>query len=310
MYKYFLLFFILSGKISTAQVTYDTVQAHFAINESALDETDKQLLSLLVSKGVITPATNLVVIGYADYLGSENKNLELSENRARNVADYLVGLGINKDLIKLCTGKGSVKREEKDKKGFPADRRVDIVIETTKVETAKVAPAPPVNTVPTLPPDPFPKTPLGSSFILENILFYPNRHEIEDESLPILDRLVEDMKTHPNVHIRIEGHICCIHNGKSMAAVSYKDAIIDATDLGIDENAPYDENEPIKQRYRRNTLSRNRAKYIYEYLVKKGISADRMSFIGYGNLRPLVKDERTAEDEAKNRRVEIRITER
>jgi len=311
MHKYLLLFFfLLSGKIASAQVTYDTLQAHFALNESTIDEGDKKLLGLMVSRGIITPSTNLVVIGYADYLGSENKNLALSETRAKNVADYLISLGISKDLIKLCTGKGSVKRDEKDKKGFPADRRVDIVMETTKMEAPKLPPTPPPPTKPALPPDHFLNTPRGSSFVLENILFYANRHTVKEESLPILDRLYQDLVDHPNINIRIEGHICCIHNGHSMEAISYQHDVLDALDYDVAENAPYDENEPMKLRYRHNTLSRNRAKYIYEYLVNKGIPAARLSFIGYGNLRPLVPVERTPEDEARNRRVEIRIVDK
>jgi outer membrane protein OmpA-like peptidoglycan-associated protein len=54
------------------------------------------------------------------------------------------------------------------------------------------------------------------------------------------------------------------------------------------------------------TLSENRAKAVYEYLVNKGIAPNRLRYIGYGFQKPLAPND-NALNKAKNRRVVIRI---
>lgn len=53
-------------------------------------------------------------------------------------------------------------------------------------------------------------------------------------------------------------------------------------------------------------LSQNRATAVRDYLVSKGVSADKISSIGMGSSRPIT-DNATAENRANNRRVEIII---
>jgi outer membrane protein OmpA-like peptidoglycan-associated protein len=53
-------------------------------------------------------------------------------------------------------------------------------------------------------------------------------------------------------------------------------------------------------------LSQNRATAVRDYLVSKGVSADKISSIGLGSSRPIT-DNATPENRANNRRVEIII---
>jgi Outer membrane protein and related peptidoglycan-associated (lipo)proteins len=46
---------------------------------------------------------------------------------------------------------------------------------------------------------------------------------------------------------------------------------------------------------------------VRDFLISKGISADRLTAKGYGKSEPLVSPEKTNEDRAINRRVEFRV---
>lgn len=109
----------------------------------------------------------------------------------------------------------------------------------------------------------------GDLIRLENISFYNNTSRPIPESIPVLEDLYNIMVSQPTLEIAIEGHICCIDN--------------DFTNL-----------------------SGERAQVVYDYLVRKGIDADRMSYQGFGHTRPLNEEKNEAEKQI-NRRVEIRV---
>ncbi len=113
----------------------------------------------------------------------------------------------------------------------------------------------------------------GATMTLRNIFFKFDSYELTEESRHELDKLVEFLKENPNVKIEIAGH--------------------------TDDVGSFEYNM---------TLSEKRAKSVYDYLVSKGISPDRMTYKGYGFTKPLVKDT-TEEARALNRRTEIIIIE-
>ena len=111
---------------------------------------------------------------------------------------------------------------------------------------------------------------------LDNIYFALAQAEPLPESLPILDRLVNLMKEHPEARIELSAHTDC---------------------RGGNE-------------YNRD-LSDKRAKACSDYLAKKGIKTSRTVPKGYGETKPLnecVDGVVCTEDQyQKNRRVEIKI---
>lgn len=116
------------------------------------------------------------------------------------------------------------------------------------------------------------KAEIGQTFILKNIFFDFNQSSLVKESFVELDNLVSYLKANRELKIEIGGH----------------------TDNQGSEN--YNE-----------TLSLSRAKSVYDYLISKGISKDRLTYKGYGESTPIATNE-TEEGRATNRRTEFKIT--
>ena len=287
--------FLFTGAWGTTAQTTDTFRLYFDLNIPTLNANTEKRIDLLILNNKIIDGYNIIIVGYADYLGTEEHNKKLSVDRSNNVKNYLTHHGINNSDIKLCEGKGQVNRSGKlDKDGYPTDRRVDIVV----FHDLKKKPEPPKSG--------FKKEPVhkrdspvviqkviisdlaqisklkaGSTIVLENVYFPADRHFIKQESFPALEKLSRIMRENPDLKISIEGHVCCIQDAE------------DAFDI--------DTGEPI--------LSVNRAKAIYDYLVKEGIDENRLQYQGFGRSHPVIAVERTEEDAEKNRRVEVRVLE-
>ena len=118
----------------------------------------------------------------------------------------------------------------------------------------------------------FDKAKKGDLVKINNINFYYNSERVMDQSLPLLDELLDIMMNNPKLLIEIHGHICCNPN-------------------------PND-----------TKLSYRRALVILKYLTKYGVDVKRLAFRGYGSNDPIYKlPERNEKERAANRRVEILI---
>lgn len=113
----------------------------------------------------------------------------------------------------------------------------------------------------------------GDKLTLKNLNFYENTYAVVPESRPKMFELVEVMKLHPKLKIKVQGHVCCMTAD-------------------------------------RRNLSRDRAKAIVLFLTAQGIQRDRMTFEGFGVSQPLYPiPEKSPEEAAANRRVEILVVE-
>lgn len=115
---------------------------------------------------------------------------------------------------------------------------------------------------------------VGDKIVLDDRVHYMiNSHIIRSISYPLLARLAELIKDHPEyVHIEIQGH--------------------------TDERGPDWFNE---------RLSQTRADAVMAFLVAQGVPAERLSAKGFGKSKPLV-EKRTEYAYYMNRRVEFEIT--
>lgn len=105
----------------------------------------------------------------------------------------------------------------------------------------------------------------------DHIEFETAIYVIKPTSFPTLDNIIETMQEYPNAKFAIEGH---------------------TDNVGSNED--------------NQTLSESRAYAVRQYFVDRGIDPARLTFKGYGELRPRATNE-TAAGRATNRRVEIRV---
>lgn len=111
----------------------------------------------------------------------------------------------------------------------------------------------------------------GKTIELRDVYFEHGADQLLPDSYPELDQLVTVLKGNASLKIALHGH---------------------TDNTGT---------EPENQR-----LSTARAKAVYEYLLKKGIQASRLSFEGHGSSQPVTSNE-TADGRKANRRVEFKV---
>jgi outer membrane protein OmpA-like peptidoglycan-associated protein len=249
----------------------------FEMGKRILDKNQMEMLDLLVA--TINVKDKIKIIGYADFVGSDQYNLKLSADRAENVKQYL---NLKNNQITFCQGKGAQKKSEDADEvyGIQAHRKVDIIIERHLDSAESIITAQPVKlTADYTNKELYEMVKEGETLVWQNLNFVGGRQVLLQESIPALEKLLSMLQENPTMRIRIEGHLCCERN----------------LDDGLDIDT------------REQTLSLNRAKHVYGYLVLKGISPDRLSYIGFGGKRPLVDFELTEQDRITNRRVEIKV---
>ncbi len=112
---------------------------------------------------------------------------------------------------------------------------------------------------------------IGNKVILNNIFFDTNKFDLKPESVSELQKLVEFLNLNPTLHIEVSGH---------------------TDNVG---------NDQLNQ-----TLSENRAKSVFQYLVSNNIISARLIYKGYGKTQPLTPNT-TEEERKRNRRTEFMI---
>ena len=118
----------------------------------------------------------------------------------------------------------------------------------------------------------------GKKIIVDNIYFRGGTADFLRKSYPALKNLLFIMKENAKLEIEIQGYV----------------------------NVPLNSTKNHKEIYYQN-LSDARALAVYDYLVKRGIDSNRLSYKGFGYSSMLYPYAETEEEMQKNRRVEILI---
>ena len=113
---------------------------------------------------------------------------------------------------------------------------------------------------------------VGEAYKLHDIQYATDRFNLDKESVNMMAEFAIYLKSNPKMKVAIHGH---------------------TDNVGSPE-------ANLK-------LSNDRAKAVYDILIKEGISANRLSYKGFGETKP-TKSNTTEEGRAANRRTEFVIT--
>ncbi len=114
------------------------IRAHgfaFASGKSEIEAINFALMNKIIESLKEFPKSKIVVSGHTDNLGSANLNLELSEARAKKVAEFLTQVGrIPAERIQYVGyGKGRPVASNDTPEGRAANRRVEVLIVNNRV---------------------------------------------------------------------------------------------------------------------------------------------------------------------------------
>jgi outer membrane protein OmpA-like peptidoglycan-associated protein len=265
--------FLLFLLISVAQAQTDNRHVvYFETGQFEVPQIETNRLVLFIQSLKDIEIERISIYGFCDDRGSDSYNLILSQSRADAIKKIFSGFGVDDSLISNVDGKGEVLLRVISSDNLNIirglNRKVEInIVYKTKGLKEVVKEEKEYHFLNG-------KLKVGDKITLDNILFKTGYSYIEKESIPVLEMMADALRERKDIYFTIQGHVCCTRNAR------------DAVD---------------KKTGKRN-LSLSRAKYIYDYLVEKGIKRTRMRYVGLKNKYPLGKATKY------DRRVEIKIT--
>ncbi|WCL82535.1 OmpA family protein [Saprospira sp. CCB-QB6] len=335
---------LLIGQIDRKRYRFiSTNELFFNSGSYQLDTQNKAKLKALVDQLASEELEKIVIQAHTDSIGSSLHNNELAKNRANSVAQELLKQGIDSAFIDLRTyGEFSPIANNDTEEGRAKNRRVSVYAlapydpsqfhdkcKITGRLTDSKTDAPLANAQvlmlrmgrqDTLTTDAnglfeqvvgnfrqlelrayaknyffanrLLKTPetdsiylniqlepalLGGKIQLSDLYFQAGTAELLSNSEKALNEIADFMRYNAELKFELGGHI----------------------------NKP--NRAPVPPQSRSYQLSEARAKAIYDYLIQKGIKAERLKYRGYGNWEMIYPRAESALEQQLNRRVELKI---
>jgi outer membrane protein OmpA-like peptidoglycan-associated protein len=114
---------------------------HFDFDKDTLRQENRELLSRIAGVLLNSNGYRLFVHGHTDDIGSQAYNLQLSERRAANVANYLKSSGVDPNVIETKGfGQSSPRSDGTSGTARAKNRRVEIVLVDSIVHYTEAAP--------------------------------------------------------------------------------------------------------------------------------------------------------------------------
>ena len=255
-----------------------THNVYFDTDKYEISSIEKNRLLLFISTLANVEIESISILGFCDDIGDKEYNLNLSKKRAEAIKIIFLSKEISPFLIKNVNGKGEILLKIVNKKNIlkirKLNRKVAIIVKPKPLikKEEKIV----VNTVKKKNITQHIKGELkvGDKIIFKNILFKIGYATVTPSSKKTLESIAKSLVERNDIYFTIQGHVCC-------------------TQLNRDA---------VDKKTKKRNLSEARAKYVYDYFVKKGVDKKRMRYLGLGRKFPLGGDPKF------DRRVEILIT--
>ena len=272
--KNLVIILFLAGQLLQAQANNAHV-VYFETGKYNVPNIETNRLVLFIKSLKDNQIERISIYGFTDDRGSDNYNLTLSQNRANAIKKIFSGFGVDDNLISNVDGKGEVLLRVVSSDNLNIirglNRKVEINIEYKEKEGVVVEiKEEDIGTKQFLSDN----IAVGDKITLDNILFKTGYSSLEVESINVLEVMAEALLKRKDLYFTIQGHVCCTNNT----------------------------GDAIDKKTGKKNLSLARAKYIYEYLIGKGVKKSRMKYVGLRNKYPIGGAAKY------DRRVEIKIT--
>lgn len=272
--KSLIVFLCLCFQLSFAQQELKH-EVYFETDQHIIPETEHSRLLLFLSKIEDIDIEKISIYGFTDDRGSDNYNLVLSQNRANAIKEVFSNNEFDESKMTNVDGKGKILvniiREDDLNKIRGLNRKVEIIVTPIFPPKPKEEQKPEKENAEDLLKGDLKE---GDKILLENLLFRTGYSYLTKDSKVVLDRIAEILAERTNIYFTIEGHVCCTQGAR----------------------------DAIDRKTKKRNLSVARAKYIYDYLIKKGVKHYRMKFVGMRRKAPLGGEPQL------DRRVEIVVT--
>ncbi|MCR8667255.1 OmpA family protein [Aestuariibaculum sp. M13] len=274
----FILIFFGSFTHSQNNITHEV---YFDTDKYEVIPTEENRLLLFISGLADVDIESIAIFGFCDDVGADSYNLKLSKQRAEAIKAMLSNHEISENVITNVDGKGEVLlkivNETNVSKIRGLNRKVEIIINPKppilqKKEEEKIEipiEEKPLETAEVIKGE----LKVGDKIRFENILFKTGYSIINPESKKTLNDIAEALVEREEIYFTIQGHVCCTQFSR----------------------------DAIDRKTKQRNLSVARAKFVYDYFVKKGVDKKRMRYLGMRRKFPLGGDPKF------DRRVEIVI---
>lgn len=254
----------------------DSLQLFFDSAKHTITDTHKVQIQDFFKDIKLDEVLQIRIKGYTDFVGNHVYNNKLSKKRAK--ATYTHVTQNYKFTAIAQQGLGELDDEITESTiegGNSNHRKVDLILSYEKPKDVYVSLTRKQRYLSQLP-----KLSVGEKLRIQHTNFHISTATMTKSSKEDLEGIIKILKAYPKLKVLIEGHVCCGNKEE------YESKITNTENLA---------------------LSTERAKNIYNTLIKKGIKAIRLSYKGFGFTRPLDFPESTVLIQKENRRIELKV---